>query len=52
MTRLVGAGGRRWAVVSAASGTVLIAAGAFWLSFTALADLARRSGISSGQAWI
>src|SRR5699024_7116721 len=44
--------GRRWAVVAAASGTVLIGGGAFWLSFTALADLAVRSGITSGQAWI
>ena len=43
---------RRWAVVTAASGTVLIGAGAFWLSFTALADLAVRSGIAAGQAWI
>ncbi len=43
--------GRRWAVVTAVSGTVFIAAGAFWLSFTSLADLARRSGIGSGQAW-
>ena len=25
--------------------------GAFWLSFTALADLAARSGIGTGQAW-
>lgn len=41
-----------WAVYSSASGTVLIAAGAFWLSFVALADLARRSGIEAGQAWI
>lgn len=41
-----------WAVYSSASGTVLIAAGAFWLSFVALADLARRSGIASEQAWI
>jgi len=32
-------------------GTVLIAAGAFWLSFTALSDLARRSGVEPGQAW-
>ncbi|WP_338538744.1 DUF2637 domain-containing protein [Janibacter terrae] len=39
-------------MVSAASGTVLIGAGAFWLSFTALADLAVRSGIGGGQAWI
>ena len=41
----------RLAVVTAIAGTVLIALGAFWLSFTALADLARRSGISEGQAW-
>jgi DNA-binding transcriptional regulator YdaS (Cro superfamily) len=39
------------AVATAVTGTVLIAAGAFWLSFTALADLARRSGIAPGQAW-
>ncbi len=43
---------RRWAVTVAASGTVLIAGGAFWLSFVSLADLARRSGITVGQAWI
>lgn len=42
---------RRWAVVTAVAGTVFIAAGAFWLSFTALADLAARSGIGQGQAW-
>ncbi len=42
---------RRLAVVTAIIGTVFIAAGAFWLSFTALADLARRSGIDAGQAW-
>jgi hypothetical protein len=47
-----GAGRRGWAVVTAASGTVLIGCGAFWLSFTALADLAARSGIGTGQAWI
>jgi hypothetical protein len=41
-----------WAVVAASSGTIMIAAGAFWLSFTALADLAVRSGIAAGQAWI
>lgn len=45
------AAGRRWAVVTAVSGTVFIAAGAFWLSFTALADLAARSGVGAGQAW-
>lgn len=43
--------GRRLAVVTAITGTVFIAAGAFWLSFTALADLAHRSGIAEGQAW-
>lgn len=43
--------GRRLAVVTAITGTVFIAAGAFWLSFTSLADLARRSGISNSQAW-
>lgn len=43
--------GRRLAVVTAITGTVFIAVGAFWLSFTALADLARRSGIEAGQAW-
>jgi hypothetical protein len=45
------AAGRRWAVVTAVSGTVVIAAGAFWLSFTALVDLAARSGVGAGQAW-
>ena len=42
---------RRWAVVTAVAGTVFIAAGAFWLSFTALADLAARSGVGGSQAW-
>lgn len=41
----------RWAVMTAVAGTVFIAVGAFWLSFTSLADLARRSGIGAGQAW-
>ena len=43
--------GGRWAVMTAVAGTVFIAVGAFWLSFTSLADLARRSGIGAGQAW-
>ena len=43
--------GGRTAVATAVAGTVFIAAGAFWLSFTALADLAERSGIGAGQAW-
>ena len=42
---------RRWAVITAVAGTVFIAAGAFWLSFTALADLAARSGVGGSQAW-
>ena len=42
---------RRWAVWTAVAGTVFIAIGAFWLSFTSLADLAARSGIGAGQAW-
>lgn len=41
--------GSRLAVVTAVVGTVLIALGAFWLSFTALADLARRSGSRRGR---
>lgn len=43
--------GGRLTVVIAVAGTVLIASGAFWLSFTALADLARRSGVDARQAW-
>lgn len=46
-----GQAGSRWAVMTAVAGTVFIAVGAFWLSFTSLADLARRSGIGAGQAW-
>lgn len=41
----------RLAVWTAVAGTVFIAIGAFWLSFTALADLAHRSGIAANQAW-
>ncbi|WP_232331552.1 DUF2637 domain-containing protein [Agromyces laixinhei] len=44
--------GVRLAMVTAIVGTVFIAAGAFWLSFTSLSDLARRSGIDPAQAWI
>lgn len=44
--------GRRWAAGTAVAGTVCIALGAFWLSFTSLADLAARSGIGAGQAWV
>lgn len=44
-------GNSRLAVSTAVVGTVLIATAAFWLSFTALRDLAHRSGVSAGQAW-
>src|SRR5699024_10718879 len=45
------ADGPALAVLTSVAGTVFIAAGAFWLSFTALADLAARSGVGAGQAW-
>lgn len=41
----------RAALTSALIGTGLIALGAFWLSFTALTDLARKAGVPAGQAW-
>ena len=44
--------GIRLATMTAITGTVFIAAGAFWLSFTSLSDLARRSGIDPAQAWL
>lgn len=43
--------GHKAAIVTAVAGTIFIAAGAFWLSFTSLSDLAARSGIGSSQAW-
>ena len=49
--KLTSTGSMSSVVATAVSGTVLIAAGAFWLSFTSLADLARRSGIAPQQAW-
>lgn len=42
----------RWVAGTAVTGTVLIALGAFWLSFTALTDLATRAGIPGNQAWV
>ena len=39
------------AVGTATAGTVLIAGLAFWLSFTALTNLAERSGVAQRQAW-
>jgi hypothetical protein len=44
--------GVRIAMNTAIIGTVFIAIGAFWLSFTSLTDLARRSGLSTSQAWV
>lgn len=42
----------RLALWTAVAGTIFIAIFAFVLSFHALADLARRSGISAAQAWM
>lgn len=42
----------RFPSAASIAGTVLIALGAFWLSFTALRDLAERSGVPTGQAWV
>jgi DNA-binding transcriptional regulator YiaG len=36
----------------AVTGTVFIALGAFWLSFTSLSALARRCGIPADRAWV
>lgn len=41
----------RWVVTVAISGTAFIACLAFWLSFTALTQLAVRAGIDARQAW-
>lgn len=42
----------RAALTSALTGTALIALGAFWLSFTALTDLAVKAGVAPGQAFL
>lgn len=42
----------RGVIVLAITGTILLALGAFWLSFTTLQDLATLSGIPAGQAWV
>ncbi|MGN7862927.1 DUF2637 domain-containing protein [Microbacterium sp. 22303] len=39
-------------IASSVIGTLLLAFGAFWLSFTTLADLATLAGISAGRAWV
>ncbi|MGP8241592.1 MAG: DUF2637 domain-containing protein [Solirubrobacteraceae bacterium] len=53
---LPGRAGRRRAerlvLAVAVTGTVLIALGAFWLSFTSLSELARRCGIAPDRAWV
>lgn len=47
-----GSGVSRGVIVLAITGTILLALGAFWLSFTTLQDLAVLSGIPAGQAWV
>ncbi|WP_251153770.1 DUF2637 domain-containing protein [Cellulosimicrobium sp. Marseille-Q4280] len=42
----------RTALTGALIGTAAIAAGAFWLSFYALADLAGRAGVPQQQVWV
>lgn len=42
----------RGVIVLAVTGTILLALGAFWLSFTTLQDLAALSGVPAGQAWV
>ncbi len=42
---------RWWAAATAVAGTVVLGLGAFWLSFTALSDLARLAGIAPEQSW-
>lgn len=42
----------RFVIVLAVTGTILLALGAFWLSFTHLRDLAVLSGVPVGQAWM
>ena len=50
--RAPAAGVSRFVVLLAVTGTILLALGAFWLSFTTLRDLAILSGIPEAQAWI
>lgn len=46
------AGVSRPVIVLAVTGTILLALGAFWLSFTTLQDLATLSGVPAAQAWV
>lgn len=41
----------RWVVRTAITGNVFLGVCAFWMSFTALADLARRAGVAA-QPWV
>ncbi|MFI8632395.1 DUF2637 domain-containing protein [Microbacterium sp. NPDC077663] len=47
-----GSGVPRLVVASSVTGTLVLALGAFWLSFTTLQDLAIMAGIPAGQAWV
>jgi len=42
----------RWVLTTAIAGTVGIALGAFWLSFTALASLTALAGVPVWEAWV
>lgn len=46
------AGVPRLVITSSVTGTLALALGAFWLSFTTLRDLAIMAGIPAGQAWV
>ncbi|MFZ2481205.1 MAG: DUF2637 domain-containing protein, partial [Propioniciclava sp.] len=47
-----GSGVPRLVIASSVTGTLVLALGAFWLSFTTLQDLAIMAGIPAGQAWV
>ena len=49
---VAGPGVPRLVIASSVTGTLLLALGAFWLSFTTLQDLAIMAGIPAGQAWV
>jgi hypothetical protein len=49
---VVGRGSGRLVLGVAVTGTVFIALGAFWLSFTSLSALARSCGIPADRAWM
>lgn len=51
-TEVSRSGVSRGVIVLAITGTILLALGAFWLSFTTLQDLAALSGTPAGQAWV